>query len=789
MASKKAGPTPAAEVPDEISVFDDVVAVVSPWLVSLVGDAQLLKEVQSIEGAAVEFKRIKSRHIVEIKGKWKQISAVHGVLAKHLKTRMCGTVPDTDKRVEQTSNSSEIEKGVLANGEENRNSSNNKGEDNKDSKSLSDGSPRREEAQPSVPVGTCNEEAMAGATAVDGLHKNEGPSHSLEAAKSAVRKNSTETGANTLRDPLTKDASKSNPGQCSRSLQHELNGQIKSEPMTVRPDTSSLIAKAGGDDVERIEIKDDHFASDVNTSLGAKGNGKILVEKAEEECVKIIKVEDIGGQGVTKVIQDVQQQNPNVLITLDDQDVVKIVGKEDNVESVVKALSFKLKVSMPKWLRPQKDTRESADLDSHRQHTSDGRQTILEVKTKLGTVIEVCCGDITKERVDVIVNAANSRLKHMGGVAQAIAKAGGPEIQNESNRLVRKGEVSVTKVVVTTAGRLPCKNVLHCVGPQRKKDVDCYKLLYVTCTNVLEEAHRLKFKSIAVPAISTGIYGVPREVCAAAIREAINDYERRHSKRAQLKEIRLIDCKYETVQILANAFSDLNVEGKSGEGSLETNVDTGVRFQFTNDDYDSQHVGGAAAAVPVTSDTDEQTDRCTICLDAIQDPESLHCGHTFCKNCLAQALRSKKQCPNCFAIIGEMDGDQPPGEMTCRVDRTTSLPGHSNCGSIIIYYNIPGGTQQECHPNPGRPFSGTRRRAFLPDNSEGRKVKDLLRKAFDRRLIFTIGTSHTTGKSDTVVWNDIHHKTNTHGGPDEYGYPDPTYLNRVREELAAKGVK
>lgn len=69
------------------------------------------------------------------------------------------------------------------------------------------------------------------------------------------------------------------------------------------------------------------------------------------------------------------------------------------------------------------------------------------------------------------------------------------------------------------------------------------------------------------------------------------------------------------------------------------------------------------------------------------------------------------------------------------------------------------------HPNPGEPYSGASRRAFLPDSSEGRRVLMLLRKAFEQRLIFTVGQSTSTSRTNTVTWNDVHHKTSVHGGP------------------------
>ena len=111
-------------------------------------------------------------------------------------------------------------------------------------------------------------------------------------------------------------------------------------------------------------------------------------------------------------------------------------------------------------------------------------------------------------------------------------------------------------------------------------------------------------------------------------------------------------------------------------------------------------------------------------------------------------------------------GNQPLGGlMTANTYYNKNVPGYEQYGTIQIHYDIPSGKQGKEHPNPGYYFSGISRTAYLPDSPEGRKVLQLFRKAFDARLIFTIGTSHTSGATDTVVWNDIHHKTNIRGGP------------------------
>ncbi|XP_077992622.1 uncharacterized protein LOC144446677 [Glandiceps talaboti] len=181
--------------------------------------------------------------------------------------------------------------------------------------------------------------------------------------------------------------------------------------------------------------------------------------------------------------------------------------------------------------------------------------------------------------------------------------------------------------------------------------------------------------------------------------------------------------------------------------------------------------------------------RCKICLEEIKHARELPCKHKFCKKCMDKCEKqSGKRCPVCIEAFGTLTGNMPNGTMKDSVE-ASSLPGYPSCGTIIISYNFPSGKQGKEHPNPGKPYTGTQRTAFLPDNAEGREVLRLLKIAFQRRLTFTIDTSRMTGTTDTVVWNDIRHKTNKHSGAQEYGYPDPGYLDRVKDELAVKGVK
>lgn len=119
-------------------------------------------------------------------------------------------------------------------------------------------------------------------------------------------------------------------------------------------------------------------------------------------------------------------------------------------------------------------------------------------------------GDITGRNVDAIVNAANSHLQHGGGVAGAIVRKGGQIIQDESDRI---GFTPVGTAVITTAGKLPAKYVIHAVGPRMGEGDEDNKLKNAVLST-LSLASEKGFKSVSMPAISSGIFGFPKDRCA-----------------------------------------------------------------------------------------------------------------------------------------------------------------------------------------------------------------------------------------------------------------------------------
>lgn len=137
--------------------------------------------------------------------------------------------------------------------------------------------------------------------------------------------------------------------------------------------------------------------------------------------------------------------------------------------------------------------------------------------------IEVIKGDITKLSVDAIVNAANSSLLGGGGVDGAIHRAGGKKILEECKEIVRtQGECKTGQAVITTAGNLPSKFVIHTVGPIWHGGKNREETLLADCySNSLKLAVENECKTIAFPNISTGIYGFPKDKSAAISTKAV----------------------------------------------------------------------------------------------------------------------------------------------------------------------------------------------------------------------------------------------------------------------------
>jgi len=134
-------------------------------------------------------------------------------------------------------------------------------------------------------------------------------------------------------------------------------------------------------------------------------------------------------------------------------------------------------------------------------------------KSIQGKLLRIVKGDITEREVDAIVNAANKYLQHGGGVAGAIVRKGGAVIQDESDKI---GFVPTGSAAMTSAGKLKAKYVIHAVGPKMGEGDEDTKLRQAV-QKVLQLASEHGLHSISMPAISSGIFGLPKDRCAAIL--------------------------------------------------------------------------------------------------------------------------------------------------------------------------------------------------------------------------------------------------------------------------------
>lgn len=172
-----------------------------------------------------------------------------------------------------------------------------------------------------------------------------------------------------------------------------------------------------------------------------------------------------------------------------------------------------------------------------------------EFKTPDGRYIRLVQDDITEQKTDAIVNAANSHLQHGGGVAGAIVRKGGQVIQDESDKI---GYVPVGKAAATTAGKLSSKYVIHTVGPRWGEGDEDNKLRNAVLSS-LELASEKKLKSISIPAISSGIFGFPKDRCAEILIGECSRYFRKNPG-TSLNEINICIFDDETVRIFLKEF-------------------------------------------------------------------------------------------------------------------------------------------------------------------------------------------------------------------------------------------
>lgn len=389
--------------------------------------------------------------------------------------------------------------------------------------------------------------------------------------------------------------------------------------------------------------------------------------------------------------------------------------------------------------------------------------------------------DIIKLTVSTIVCPQDDNCSNKGAIARAIERISDEPYKNAvmNQKRFSKGDVRRVKASPST---LPFQYVLHVIPPRFGNDAVSYlnrfqKDLECCIKSIVRHcSDKSDVTSLAIPVLGIGKdgYETPIPIFAKAFLDVLLAENKKSA--LNLKEMYVVTNEVAVANTIAEEFAK------------ENTFKPVTSFQRSRNKRDlSQESTNEVSAVAgkTFKGKPDKDENCVICMSEYTKPRKLACGHVFCGQCIDDCFKVKPVCPSCGSIQGVITGDQPPGGMIRR-ESSYPLPGYS-CKTIAIDYDIYDGYQGKEHPNPGKFFKGIKRTAYLPNTKQGRLIADLLKVAFDRRLVFTIGHSRTTGEEGVVTWNDIHHKTSTQRGH-QFGYPDEGYLDRVMDELKVKGI-
>ena len=246
---------------------------------------------------------------------------------------------------------------------------------------------------------------------------------------------------------------------------------------------------------------------------------------------------------IIEAIETVEKEN-QVIVEIKGNKLL-VFAEKNNITSSVQALKEK--------------TNTNLGLRDHEKFQED-RFSVLKQLLSHGVEFSLYQSDITDERVDAIVNAANENLQHAGGVAAAIVRKGGRQIEEESRQIMRNRNWRPLKVgdaVSTRGGNLCCQFVIHTVGPRwnARQEKRCTSLLRRACVESLRLAAKLELCSIALPAISSGIFGMPKSICAQVMFQAVEEFSSStDAEFSTLRDVRIVIIDDETVNVFREVF-------------------------------------------------------------------------------------------------------------------------------------------------------------------------------------------------------------------------------------------
>ncbi|TKS67582.1 Poly [ADP-ribose] polymerase 9 [Collichthys lucidus] len=213
-------------------------------------------------------------------------------------------------------------------------------------------------------------------------------------------------------------------------------------------------------------------------------------------------------------------------------------------------------------------TIDGVDFEGQQKKPTVAPEKRFEVQLHSDVRVSVWKGDLTNFQVDAVVNAANEYLQHHGGLASALATAGGPQIQKESDAYTRKhGVLKTGNAIVCDSGSLPCKKIIHAVGPRLSAYPNKYEvsqaepLLQKAIISILNKVKESHLNTVAIPAISSGLFNYPLQECANTIVKTVKAYYEKSSGHRP-KEIQFVNNDEPTVWEMERACHQILAHNK-----------------------------------------------------------------------------------------------------------------------------------------------------------------------------------------------------------------------------------
>lgn len=291
-----------------------------------------------------------------------------------------------------------------------------------------------------------------------------------------------------------------------------------------------------------------------------------------------VELSDSANERLVQHVVSVAEADDPIIIEKADRNLV-VYAEKNSIRGYVQVLKEKLGIALDsnseRTRRGQGSTGQSTPVQNETSRQGGYLPTqhlvhVLDNEVKLS----LYNGDITDEAVDAIVNAANERLQHGAGVAAAIVRKGGRQIQEESNRVIKRyGTLNAGGAVYTSGGSLSCRYVIHTVGPEwyrHGKDMS-RSLLYQACLESLALAVKLNLSSIALTAFSSGIFGIPNDTCAEVMFFAIEEFSSSEgAKFSTLRDVRIVIIDEPTLSVFQKEFAKRYVAHGAFREALST---------------------------------------------------------------------------------------------------------------------------------------------------------------------------------------------------------------------------